>query len=75
MLYSNAFREVDICKGVNIRGMDISNIKYADESVLQAEHQEYRQTLEGTFNVIGLTYNMNMNIKKTITLLTSGNTI
>ena len=54
------------CTGVNIGGMNINNIRYADDTVLLAENQAYLQKLVDIVHTFYLTwYNMMMNTKKT----------
>ena len=51
-------REGEICKGVNIRGMNINNQTYVDENALLAENQECIQKLGDQVDVISLTYSI-----------------
>ena len=52
------FREVEDMKGVNIGGMNINNLRYADDTVLLAEGPMYLQALLTAVNETGKPYGM-----------------
>ena len=57
-------REVEDMKGVNIGGVNISNLRYADDTILLAESPMDLQPLLRTVNEKGKPYGMDMNILK-----------
>jgi hypothetical protein len=65
------FREIDNCKGVTIGGINITNLRYADDTVLLAESEEELQSIVNKVNAAGKKYNMKMNSKKTKTMVMS----
>ena len=61
----NIFREVEDMKGINIGGVNINNLRYADDKVLLAESPMFLQALLTDVNEKGKPYGMEMNIIKT----------
>ena len=59
------FREVEDMKGINIEGVNINNLRYADDTVLLAEGPMFLQALLTAVNKKGKPYGMEMNIMKT----------
>ena len=59
------FREVEDMKGINIGGVNINNLRYADDIVLLAEGPMFLQALLTAVNEKGKPYGMEMNIIKT----------
>ena len=58
-------REVEDMKGVNIGGVNINNLRYADDAVLLADGNMFLQALLTAVNEKGKPYGMEMNIIKT----------
>ena len=58
------FREVEDMKGVNIGGVNINNLRCADETVLLAEVLMFLQALLAAVNEKGKPYGMEMNVIK-----------
>ena len=67
----NIFREVEDMKGVNIGGVNIINLRYADDTVLLAEGPMFLQALLTAVNEKGKLYGMEMNIIKTKSMVIS----
>ena len=65
------FREVEDMKGVNIGGVNINNLRYADETVLLAEGPMFLQALLTAVNEKGKLYGMEMSIIKTKSMVIS----
>ena len=65
------FREVEDMKGVNIGGVNINNVRYADDKFLLAEGPMFLQALLTAVNEKGKPYGMEMNIIKTKSILIS----
>ena len=65
----NIFRTIDNNFGVKIGGYRISNLRYADDTVLLAESEEDLQEIVDRVNEAGKEYNMKMNAKKTKTMV------
>ena len=65
------FREVEDMKGVNIGGVNINNLRYADDTVLLAQGPMFLQALLTAVNEKGKTYGMEMNIIKTKSIMIS----
>ena len=65
------FREVEDMKGVNIGGVNINNLRYADDTVLLAEGPMFLQALLIAVNEKGTPYGMEMNITKTKSVVIS----
>ena len=59
------FREVEDMKGINIGGVNINNLRYADDTVLLAEGPVFLQALLTAVNEKGEPYGMEMNMVKT----------
>ena len=71
-LYSEKiFREVEDMKGVNIGGVNINNLRYADNTVLLAEGPMFLQALLTAVNEKGKPYGMGMNTIKTKSMVIS----
>ena len=64
-------REVEDMKGVNIWGVNINNLRYADDTVLLAEGPTCQQALLTAVNEKGKPYGMEMNIIKTKSMVIS----
>ena len=65
-LYTDrVFRELEDLRGVSIGGVNISNLRYADDTSLIAEGITDLQDLVSTVNEKGKPYGMAMNISKT----------
>ena len=56
-------------EGIKIGGVNINNIRYADDTVLIADTEEKLQKLVDEFNRISETYGLKINIKKTETMV------
>ena len=67
------FREVEDMKGVNIGGVNINNLRYADDTVLLAEGLMFLQSLLKAVNEKGQPYGMEVNIIKTKSMMMSRN--
>ena len=65
------FREVEDMKGINIGGVNINNLRYADDTVLLAEGPMFLQALLTAVNEKGKPYGMEMNIIKTKSMVIS----
>ena len=65
------FREVGDMKGVNIGGVNINNLRYADDTVLLAEGPMFLQALLTAVNEKGKPCGMEMNIIKTKSMVIS----
>ena len=65
------FREVEDMKGVNIGGVYINNLRYADDTVLLAEGLMFLQASLTAVNEKGKLYGMEMNIIKTKSMVMS----
>ena len=65
------FREVEHMKGINIGGVNINNLRYADDTVLLAEGPMFLQALLTAVNEKGKPYGMEMNIIKTKSMVIS----
>ena len=65
------FREVEDMKGVNIGGVNVNNLRYADDTVLLAEGPMFLQALLTAVNEKGKSYGMEMNIIKTKSMVIS----
>ena len=65
------FREVEDMKGINIGGVNINNLRYADDTVLLAEGPMFLQALLTAVNEKGKPYGMKMNIIKTKSMVIS----
>ena len=65
------FREVEDMKGVNIGGVNINNLRYADDTVSLAEGPMFLQALLTAVNEKGKPYGMEMNIIKTKSMVIS----
>ena len=59
------FRQIEDCKGVTIGGLNINNLRYADDTVLLADTMEDLQAIVNKINDIGKVYSMKINAKKT----------
>ena len=58
-------------KGINIGGVNINNLRYADDTVLLAEDPMFLQALLTAVNEKGKPYGMEMNIIKTKSMVIS----
>ena len=69
--HEKIFREVEDMEGVNIGGVNINNLRYADDTVLLAEGPMFLQALLTAVNEKGKLYGMEMNIIKTKSMVIS----
>ena len=67
----NIFGASNTNKGITIGGTTITNLRYADDTVLLAETEEDLQEILNEVIRIGKTFDMKMNAKKTKTMLVS----
>ena len=58
------FREVKDMKGVVIGGVNINNLRYADDTAMITENTDDLQELLEAVNKAGKPYGMEMNVKK-----------
>lgn len=65
------FRAIDDMDGVKIGGLNINNLRYADDTVLIAETPEQLQEIVNKVNEEGKLYGMKINAEKTKTMLVS----
>ena len=65
------FREVEDLNGVTINGININNLRYADDTALLCFCPNDLQMLLNACNEAGKPYGMEMNIKKTKTMVVS----
>ena len=65
------FREIEEMNGVNIGGVNINNLRYADDTVLLAENNTDLQDLVTATNNKGKRYGMEINITKTKGMIVS----
>ena len=65
------FRVIDDMDGVKIGGLNINNLRYADDTVLIAEIPEQLQEIIDKINEEGKLYGMKINAEKTKTMLIS----
>ena len=65
------FREVEDLSGVTINGININNFRYADDTALLCFYPNDLQMLLDVCNEAGNPYGMEMNIKKTETMVVS----
>ena len=56
---------------ITIGGTTINNLRYADDTVLLAETEEDMQEILNEVNLVGKTFDMKINAKKTKTMLIS----
>ena len=64
------FRHIDDMEGVIVGGVNINNLRYADDTVLLADREGSLQTILNEVNEAGKAFNMKMNAKKTKTMIT-----
>ena len=62
---------MDTNKGIHMGGTTITNLRYADDTVLLAETEEDLQEILNEVNRIGKMFDMKMDEKKTKTMLAS----
>ena len=65
------FREVEDMKGVMVGGININNLRYADDTALVAESAADLQELISAVNEKGKPYGMEMNVEKTKSMAVS----
>ena len=63
------FRYVEQLRGVTVGGLNINNLRYADDTVLLADNEESLQSILNGVNEAGKKYNMKMNAKKTKSMI------
>ena len=64
MYTEKIFREIEGMKGVNIGGVNINNLRYADDIILLAESPMFLKALLTAVNEKDKPYGMEMNIIK-----------
>ena len=65
------FRETNDLKGITIHGQNINNLRYADDTALIADDKENLQKIVDKVKVISSNGGLEMNVKKTKTMITS----
>ena len=65
------FREIEDMKGVNIGGVNINNLRYADDTILLEEGPIFPQALLTAVNEKGKPYGMEMSIIRTKSMVIS----
>ena len=65
------FREIEDMEGMNVGGHNINNLRYADDTSLLALGEEKLQNLLITVNDKGKQYFMEINVKKTKSMVAS----
>ena len=65
------FREIEDMEGVNVGGHNINNLRYADDTSLLALEEQKLQNLLNTVNDKGKLYGMEINVKKTKSMVGS----
>ena len=65
------FREIEDMEGVNVGGHNINNLRYADDTSLLALEEQKLQNLLNTVNDKGKLYGMEINVKKTKSMVAS----
>ena len=63
------FRHITDMEGVNVGGVNINNLCYADDTVLLAESEGNLQAILNEVNAAGKVFNMKVNAKKTKTMI------
>ena len=63
------FRHIEDMEGVIVGGVNINNLRYADDSVLLADSEGSLQTILNAVNEAGNAFNMKMNAKKRKTMI------
>ena len=63
------FRHIENMEGVIVGGVNINNLRYADDTVLLADSEESLQAILNEGNEAGKAFNMKMNAKKTKTMI------
>ena len=65
------FRHIEDMEGVIVGGININNLRYADDTVVLADSEGSLQTILNEVNEAGKAFNMKMNAKKTKTMIIS----
>ena len=65
------FRHIEHFDGVKIGGVNINNLRYADDTVLLSESEQQLQQILDSVNTAGKEFGVKMNAKKTKTMLIS----
>lgn len=65
------FRQVEDMKGIMVGGVNINNLRYADDTVLIADSAAQLQELINAVNENGKPYGMEMNVEKTKSMVIS----
>ena len=65
------FREIEDMKGMNVGGYNINNLRFADDTSLLALEEQKLQNLLTTVNDKGKLYGMEINVKKTQSMVAS----
>ena len=63
------FRHIEDMEGVIVGGVNINNLRYADDTVILADSEGSLQTILNEVNEAGKAFNMKMNAKKTKTMI------
>ena len=63
------FRHITDMEGVNVGGVNINNLRYADDTVLLAESEGSLQAILNEVKAAGKVFSMKMNAKKTKTMI------
>ena len=63
------FREIEDMEGVNVGGHNINSLRYADDTSLLALEEQKLQNLLTTVNDKGKLYDMEINVKKTMSIV------
>ena len=66
-------RDRDQICNVYSKGRNLNNLRYADDTVLMAENEQQLQLIVDKVNQVGRLYGMEMNVKKTKTMVISKN--
>ena len=65
------FREIEDMEGMNVGGHNINNLRYADDTSLLALEEQKLQNLLTIVNDKGKPYGMEINVKKTKSMVAS----
>ena len=65
------FREIEDMKGVNVGGHNINSLRYADDTSLPTLEEQKLQNLLTTLNDKGKSYGIEINVKKTKSMVAS----
>ena len=65
------FREIEDMERVNVGGHNVNNLRYADDTSLLALEEQILQNLLTTINDKGKLYGVEINVKKTKSMVAS----